>query len=95
MYVQCLDIIPQGNSLVEHAMGLHVLKRAKCASGCVLGEVFLLDQLRSYAHIVPRLVARQTIVLPLVTALSFSSPFFLNKYFNKYFFYAINWCRTC
>ncbi|KAF8451180.1 hypothetical protein L210DRAFT_3640273 [Boletus edulis BED1] len=54
MYAQRLDIVPQGNSAVERTTGLPVLKRATRTSSSLLGELFPVDQLRSFAHIVPR-----------------------------------------
>ncbi|KAF8417606.1 hypothetical protein L210DRAFT_3615989 [Boletus edulis BED1] len=81
MYAQRLDIVPQGNSAVERTTGLPVLKRATRASGSLLGELFPVDQLRSFAHIVPRF-ARLIV--------SIHQSFFLNTYFDKDFFYATN-----
>lgn len=90
MYAQCLDILAQGNSPVKHTMGLHVLKRATHASGSLLGEVFPMDQLWSYVHIVPHFGRKADNQLSLTNCVHSSQLFFLNKYFNKDFFYAIN-----
>ncbi|KAI6022462.1 hypothetical protein BKA83DRAFT_4464045 [Pisolithus microcarpus] len=88
MYAQRFDIVPQGNSSVERTMGLHVLKRATCASGSELEEIFPLDQLRSYAHIVPRFGRKADNRLTSDNCIHSSQSFFLNRYFDKDFFYA-------
>ena len=53
MYANRFDIVPQRNSLVERTTGLHVLKRATHANRSLLGDVFPMDKLQSYAHVVP------------------------------------------
>ncbi|KAF8120728.1 hypothetical protein EV363DRAFT_1407065 [Boletus edulis] len=43
---------PRGCKITwDEPTGLHVLKRATCASGALLGDIFPLDQIRSYAHL--------------------------------------------
>ncbi|KAI6015469.1 hypothetical protein PISMIDRAFT_111816, partial [Pisolithus microcarpus 441] len=88
MYAQHFNIVPQGNSSVEQMTGLHVLKRVTCASGSELGEVFPLDQLRSYAHIVPHFSLKADNRLTSDNCIHLSQSFFLNRYFDKDFFYA-------
>ena len=90
MYTQCLDIVAQGNGSVERAMGLHVLNRATCASDSPLGKVFPLDQLHSYAHIIPHFGQKADNWLRSNKCVHSLQTFFLNKYFDKDFFYAIN-----
>ncbi|KAI5987694.1 hypothetical protein EDD15DRAFT_2389474 [Pisolithus albus] len=90
IYAQRFDIFPQGNSSVERTTGLHVLKKAMRASGSELGEVFPLDQLRSYAHVVPRFGRKADNRLTSTNCIHSSPSFFLNKYFEKDFFYAIS-----
>ena len=92
MYAQRLDIVAQGNNSVERTTGLHVLKKATCASGSPLGEVFPVDQLRSYAHIVPRFGEKADNRLTSTNCIHHSQSFFLNKYFDKDFFYALTCC---
>ncbi|KAI6096366.1 hypothetical protein F5141DRAFT_1220892 [Pisolithus sp. B1] len=53
VYVQWFDMVPQQQADVDLATGLHVLKQVKYASGEFLGDVFPLDQTKSYAHLVP------------------------------------------
>ncbi|KAF8421727.1 hypothetical protein L210DRAFT_3672552 [Boletus edulis BED1] len=54
VYARQFDVAPQQQSQVDPAIGLHVLKWAMHASGALLGDVFPLNQIRSYAHLVPR-----------------------------------------
>ncbi|KAF8121699.1 hypothetical protein EV363DRAFT_1405629 [Boletus edulis] len=54
VYARRFDVAPQQQSQVDPAIGLHVLKWAMHASGALLGDVFPLNQIRSYAHLVPR-----------------------------------------
>ncbi|KAG9313082.1 hypothetical protein JVU11DRAFT_6522 [Chiua virens] len=81
MYAQRFDIVPQGNhnSLVEHTTGLHILKRAMWASGIPLGGIFPFGN-------------RADEWLSSTNCLHLSQAFFLNKYFDKDFFYAITGC---
>ena len=95
IYAQRLDVVPQEHGKTKSTMGLHVLKRAKCASGKELGEVFPLDQLRSYVHIVPHFGHATDNCLTHANSVYGSHSFFLNKYFDKDFFYAVSkalWC---
>ncbi|KAN0101088.1 hypothetical protein V8E55_001072 [Tylopilus felleus] len=92
VYAQCFNIVPQGNNGVECTTGLHVLKQAtQRISGVTLtlGDILPLDQLRSYAHIVPQFgrVADNHITFSNYT--EYSESIYLNKYFDKDFFYAI------
>jgi hypothetical protein len=90
VYAQRLDIVPQHGSSTEATMGLHVLKRAKRTNGRDFGEVFPLDQLRSYIHITPRFSAVADNHLTHSNSIFSSETFFLNKYFDKDFFYAVS-----
>ena len=90
VYAQRLDIAPQEHDQTESTTGLHVLRRAKRTSGEDLGEVFPLDQLRSYAHIVPHFGPAADNRLTCSNSIYGSPSFFLNKYFDKDFFYAIS-----
>ena len=59
-------------------------------NGHDFSEVFLLDQLRSYAHITPRFGAVADNRLTDSNSIFSSESFFLNKYFDKDFFYAVS-----
>ncbi|KAH0839466.1 hypothetical protein J3R83DRAFT_273 [Lanmaoa asiatica] len=90
IYAQRLNVIPQEHGQTESTTGLHLLRRVKCASGEDLGEVFPLDQLRSYVHIVPCFGHTADNRLTFSNSIYGSQSFFLNKYFDKDFFYAIS-----
>jgi len=90
VYAQRLDIVPQHGGPTEATTGLHVLKRAKCMNGRDFGKVFLLDQLRSYVHITPHFSAVADNCLTHSNSIFSSKSFFLNKYFDKDFFYAVS-----
>ncbi|KAF8421732.1 hypothetical protein L210DRAFT_865548 [Boletus edulis BED1] len=93
VYAQRFDIVPQGNSGVECTTGLHVLKRAtQHVSGMTstLGDIFPLDQLRSYMHVVPRFGRVADNRLTSSNFVEYPESFFLNKYIDKDFFYAIS-----
>ncbi|KAF8132935.1 hypothetical protein EV363DRAFT_1449123 [Boletus edulis] len=94
IYTEHLDIVTQANgSAVEPSLGLHILKRATCAlhpsgSRIPLGEIFPLDQLRSYCHVTPRFGPADT-RLSRYNSIHASSTMLLNKYYDKDFYYAI------
>ncbi|KAF8126203.1 hypothetical protein EV363DRAFT_1174760 [Boletus edulis] len=93
MYAQRFDIVPQGNNEVECTTGLHVLKQAtRCISGVtsILGDVFPLDQLRSFAHVVPHFGRIADNRLTSSNCVEYSESFYLNKDFDKDFFYVIS-----
>ncbi|KAI6016307.1 hypothetical protein BKA83DRAFT_4497934 [Pisolithus microcarpus] len=54
VYVWWFDMVPQQQADVDLATRLHVLKQATCALGEFLGDIFPLDQIKSYTHLVPR-----------------------------------------
>ncbi|KAI5989502.1 hypothetical protein EDD15DRAFT_2171313 [Pisolithus albus] len=85
VYVRRLDIIN-----VELATHLPVLKRAVRASGSYFGDVFPLDQISSFAHVVPRFGETANKRLTYMNACHASQSFYLNRYFDKDFFYATN-----
>lgn len=90
VYAERLDVVPRQTGETEPTTGLHVLKRATRASGDSLGEVFPLDQLKSYAHIVPRFGPKANNRLSYSNSIHGSRSFFLNKYFDKDFFCAVS-----
>ncbi|KAI6019436.1 hypothetical protein BKA83DRAFT_101581, partial [Pisolithus microcarpus] len=75
---------------VDPITGLHTLRWATCASREFLGDVFPLDQIKSYAHLVPRF--GETVDVQLMSTNSFHSTqsFWLNSYFDKEFYYALS-----
>ncbi|KAI6019356.1 hypothetical protein BKA83DRAFT_4057137 [Pisolithus microcarpus] len=85
VYVRRLDIIN-----VELATHLPVLKRAVRTSGSYFGNIFPLDQISSFAHVVPRFGKTADKRLTYMNASHASQSFYLNRYFDKDFFYATN-----
>ncbi|KAI6018727.1 hypothetical protein BKA83DRAFT_4496207 [Pisolithus microcarpus] len=85
VYVRWLDIIN-----VELPMHLPMLKRVVHASGSYFGDIFPLDQISSFAHIVPWFGETADKRLTYMNACHASQSFYLNRYFDKDFFYATN-----
>ncbi|KIK10674.1 hypothetical protein PISMIDRAFT_20186 [Pisolithus microcarpus 441] len=85
VYVRRLDIIN-----VELATHLPMLKRAVRASGSYFGDIFPLDQISSFAHVVPWFGETADKRLTYMNACHASQSFYLNRYFDKDFFYATN-----
>ncbi|KAG1852600.1 hypothetical protein C8R48DRAFT_777420 [Suillus tomentosus] len=90
-YIQRLDVIPQRRgSLLEHTTQMHVLKRAMRSAGVPFGDILPLDQLRSFAHIVLRFGPVADPRLTAENSAHSAQVFFLNKYIDKEFYYAIS-----
>jgi hypothetical protein len=69
---------------------MHILKRTVRSAGVPFSDILPLDQIRSFAHIVP---CFDPVVDPHLTAdnsAHFAQVFFLNKYIDKEFYYAIS-----
>lgn len=90
VYVRRFDIVPKSARTVERSTGLHVLKRAIRANNSPVSQVFPLDQIRSYAHVVPRFGPVADVRLTAANSNYASQFFYLNKYFDKDFFYAVS-----
>ena len=74
----------------EPASSMFVLKRAVCAGGALLGDIIPLTQLRAFADVIPRFGAQADHQLTKQTNLAYSMEFWLNKYFNKETFFALD-----
>ncbi|KAI6023675.1 hypothetical protein BKA83DRAFT_12174 [Pisolithus microcarpus] len=85
VYVWRFDVVN-----VEPSMHLHVLKRAVRTSGSYFGDVFPLDQISSFAHVVPRFGETADKRLTYMNSFHASQSFYLNRYFDKDFFYTTN-----
>ncbi|KAG6369888.1 hypothetical protein JVT61DRAFT_13352 [Boletus reticuloceps] len=90
VYTRRFDVVPQQQSLVDQATGLRVLKWATRASGALLGDVFPLDQIKSYVHLVPCFGRAADPRLTSRNSSHFAQSFWLNSYFDKEFYYAIS-----
>jgi hypothetical protein len=101
-YAQRFDIVPQLNPTVQAASstqrglypdpstGMYVLKRSQRSDGTIMGDVVPLGQVRTLLDLVPRFGADANKQLTKETSLEFSQEFWLNKYFEKELFYALN-----
>ena len=69
---------------------MHVLKRAIRNNGTRAGEVIPLRYIRSPAHVIPRFGKEANSRLTAHTSYELSNEFWLNKYWNKEFFYALS-----
>ncbi|KAI6019279.1 hypothetical protein BKA83DRAFT_4056954 [Pisolithus microcarpus] len=90
VYVQQFDIVSQRQASVDRTTGLHVLNQATRVSGEFLGDIFPLDQIKSYAHLVPRFGETADIQLTSTNSFHSARSFLLNKYFDKDFYYALS-----
>ena len=100
-YVQCLDIVPQINAEFtgsHHARGLYpeaatsmyLFKHATQMDGMPMGGIILLQQIRALVDLVPHFDEKADRRLTKNNSLSYSSEFWLNKYFDKELFYALD-----
>lgn len=95
-YVHRFDVIPQFNQATqttgqfpESATSLYALRRAFRADRSLLGDVIPLHQLRGLVSLVPRFGEKADPRLNKTNSLTCSNEFWLNKYFNKELFYAL------
>ena len=100
-YVQRFTVLPQVNVAVsgsrtakglypEPSSGLYLLKRSKRSNKMIMGDVIPLKQIRALADIVPRFGKKANRVLSKENSTEYSTEFWLNKYFTKEFFLALN-----
>ena len=92
-YIRRFDIVPQRGNECDPVTSMHVLRRAKRASGEYLGDVIPLSQLRAPVDLVPRFGKTANKCLSSTNCIALSEEFWLNKHWNKELFYALN--RTC
>ena len=100
-YVQHFDIVPQVNAtqpftggpkglFPEPSTGLHMLKRSKRSNGKILGDVVPLDRVCALVDLVPCFGDKADTGLTKENSLTYSREFWLNKYFDKELFLALN-----
>ncbi|KAJ6461670.1 hypothetical protein C8R45DRAFT_841979 [Mycena sanguinolenta] len=96
-YVQRFDIVPQQNpvtkqygSFPEPASGMYALKRARRADNSPRGDIIPLDRLRCPAELTPQFGKKADAHLKKETSLDHWDNFWLSKWFNKEFFYALS-----
>lgn len=69
---------------------MYILKRAKRLNGTIIGGIIPLSQIRALVDLVPRFGAEAHPHLTKANSLQYSTEFFLNKYFNKELFFALD-----
>jgi hypothetical protein len=69
---------------------MYILKRAKRLDGTIIGGIIPLSQIRALVDLVPRFGAQADRRLTKENSLEYSTEFFLNKYFDKEFFFALD-----
>lgn len=91
VYAERLDIAPQRRGgRVDPDTQMHVLNRAKHRSSVPMGGILPLHQLRSYAPTIP---VFDDVADPRLTAYNsshYAHSFYLNKYFDKEFYYSLH-----
>ena len=90
IYTQRYDNIhqPQGN--VDCTIGMCALKLAMHSSGEIFGNVFPLDQIRSYTHLIPHFGEVADAHLMHTNSLHVAQSLWLNNYFDKEFYYTVS-----
>ncbi|KAF8189057.1 hypothetical protein BJ912DRAFT_850916 [Pholiota molesta] len=101
MYVQRFDVVPQINqsisgsrtlrgSFPDPSSSLYILKRSKRSDGTLLGDIIPLSQIRTLVDRIPCFGAEADRRLTSQNSTTYSSEYFLNKYFDKEMFWALN-----
>jgi hypothetical protein len=99
-YVQRFDVVPQINpelsgSLTrkgpypDPASSMFMLKRARRHDESLIGDIIPLIQLRSLVELTPVFGGKADSRLTKESSLEYSTHFWLDKYFDKEFFYAV------
>ena len=93
-YVQQFNVTspPPSCHSTEGAAGMHILKRAIRRNGSRVGYIIPLHYIRSPAHVISRFGREANDRLTRHTCNELSNEFWLNKYWNKQFFYALSLC---
>jgi len=77
-------------STTDGAAGLHILKWVVRNNGVWVGNIIPLHHLCSPTHVIPHFRKEVNLHLTHHTAYKFSNEFWLNKYWNNEFFYALS-----
>jgi len=81
---------PLSSNTTNAAAGMHVLKRAIKSNGSRVAEVIPLRHIHSLTHVIPHFGKEANPWLTHHTSYELSNEFWLNKYWNKEFFYALS-----
>ncbi|KAG6380495.1 hypothetical protein JVT61DRAFT_8651 [Boletus reticuloceps] len=90
VYAQRYDTIRQQQGNVDRATGMHTLKLAACSLGEIFSDVFPIDQIRLYAHLVPHFGEVADDHLTHTNSFHLAQSFWLNNYFDKEFYYVVS-----
>ena len=74
----------------EDSTQMQILRQAKRSNGEHLGEVIPLNQIRVFAHLIPRFRMDADPRLTAFNSLEYSTEFYLNKYFDKNTYIALS-----
>jgi len=91
-YVQRFNVTlpPLSSNTTDTAAGMHILKHVIRSNGVRVGDIILLRHIHSPAHAIPHFGKEANSRLALHTSYKLSNEFWLNKYWNKEFFYALS-----
>ena len=87
-YVQHFTVATHSNP--NPASGLHKLQRATRRNGERIGEVILLTQIRSSAHLIPNFGNEAHSRLTNLSSYELTNEFWLNKYWTKELYYTLS-----
>lgn len=99
-YIHCFDIVPQPNPSLtgfatargpypEPASSMYIVKRVQRSNNTLIGSILPLQQIQSMVNLVPRFGKKADWCLTKTNSLAYSTEFWLNKYFDKELFYAL------
>ncbi|KAI6013414.1 hypothetical protein PISMIDRAFT_105428, partial [Pisolithus microcarpus 441] len=91
-YIQCFNAtFPSSSSYTtDAAAGMHVLKCTIQSDGARVGKVIPLHHICLPAHVIPHFGKEANPCLTHHNCYELSNDFWLNKYWNKEFFYALS-----
>jgi len=90
-YVQRFHVTtPPPSNTTDSATGMHILKRVVTNDGTRVSKIIPLHYICSPAHVIPRFGKEANPHLASHTCYDLSSEFWLNKYWNKEFYYVLS-----
>ncbi|KAI6018530.1 hypothetical protein PISMIDRAFT_96855, partial [Pisolithus microcarpus 441] len=91
-YIQCFNVSlpPSSSNTTNTAAGMHILKHATQSDGAQVGKVIPLHYIHSPAHVIPHFGKEANLCLTCHTCYELLNNFWLNKYWNKEFFYVLS-----
>jgi len=90
-YVQRFRVTtPPPSNTTNSAAGMHILKRVITNNGMQVGDIIPLHYIRSPAHVIPCFGKEANPHLAHHTCYDLSCKFWLNRYWNKEFYYVLS-----